>query len=181
MAWHDMTWHDILFQLNSSLVPGAVFSCHLELALDSSKMGQLAVWFGVILFGLRLCDWLLLVGTYETQFYYTHKLNASFQGSSSTSMTCPWEPALTARRTMCSSGGTFSSSPPTAATSSATAYRSVQCSALGSTVQYWSVQYSAKSRWEVVGTLWQRSENLLCIQCWWSCHPYLSFMSAKAF
>ena len=28
------------FQLNSSLVPGRVFNCHLELALDSSKLGK---------------------------------------------------------------------------------------------------------------------------------------------
>ena len=27
------------FSLNSSLVPGALFNCHLELALDSSKLG----------------------------------------------------------------------------------------------------------------------------------------------
>ena len=28
------------FSLNSSLVPGALFNCHLELALDSSKLGN---------------------------------------------------------------------------------------------------------------------------------------------
>ena len=28
------------FQLNSSLVPGQVFNCHLELALDSSNSGK---------------------------------------------------------------------------------------------------------------------------------------------
>ena len=28
------------FSLNSSLVPGTLFNCHLELALDSSKLGE---------------------------------------------------------------------------------------------------------------------------------------------
>ena len=33
------------FHLNSSLVPGSHFTCHVELILDSSKFGQRGRWF----------------------------------------------------------------------------------------------------------------------------------------
>ena len=33
------------FHLNSSLVPGSHFTCHVELILDSSKFGQHGRWF----------------------------------------------------------------------------------------------------------------------------------------